>query len=50
MYGSLILLMYEGGSVQEDQPANVKIIDFAQSVISEEEKDDLNIPHHIQTW
>lgn len=44
MYGSLILLMYEGGSVKEDQPANVKIIDFAQSVISEEEKDHVNIP------
>ncbi|CCG23181.1 transcription factor [Candida orthopsilosis Co 90-125] len=44
MYGSSILLMYEGGAIQQDQPANVKIIDFAQSVISEEEKDHVNIP------
>ncbi|KAI5965411.1 KCS1 [Candida margitis] len=44
MYGSSILLMYEGGSIKQDQPANVRIIDFAQSVISEEEQDHVNIP------
>ncbi|KAG5420594.1 KCS1 [Candida metapsilosis] len=44
MYGSSILLIYEGGAVQQDQPVNVRIIDFAQSVISEEEKEHANIP------
>ncbi|EGW34204.1 uncharacterized protein SPAPADRAFT_134383, partial [Spathaspora passalidarum NRRL Y-27907] len=35
MYGSSILLMYEGGGERYDH-VNVKIIDFAQSIISEE--------------
>ncbi|EMG48530.1 hypothetical protein G210_0887 [Candida maltosa Xu316] len=43
MYGSSILLMYEGGAENHDQVL-VKIIDFAQSVISEEEIEQANIP------
>ncbi|KAI3406078.2 KCS1 [Candida oxycetoniae] len=44
MYGSSILLVYEGGSKSNYDQAKVKIIDFAQSVISEEEKENANIP------
>ncbi|KAG7665833.1 KCS1 [[Candida] subhashii] len=44
MYGSSILLMYEGGGERYDH-VNVKIIDFAQSVIAEtEENQKPNIP------
>ncbi|KAI5962327.1 KCS1 [Candida pseudojiufengensis] len=42
MYGSSILLMFESGSVYNQ--VKVKIIDFAQSVVSEEEKEKSNIP------
>ena len=44
MYGSLILLMYEGGSKSNYDQVKVKIIDFAQSVISEEGQDHATIP------
>ncbi|KAI5954565.1 KCS1 [Candida jiufengensis] len=42
MYGSSILLMYESGNVENQ--VKVKIIDFAQSVVSEEEKEKSSIP------
>ncbi|KAK6459039.1 uncharacterized protein RJT20DRAFT_4624 [Scheffersomyces xylosifermentans] len=47
MYGSSILLMYDGGNnTDEDDLSQVKvrIIDFAQSVIAEEDNRDASIP------
>ena len=37
MYGSLILLMYEGGEDNLENQVKVKIIDFANAVIAGEE-------------
>ncbi|RCK59620.1 Inositol hexakisphosphate kinase 1 [Candida viswanathii] len=43
MYGSLVLLMYEGGDIESDE-VKVKIIDFAQSVLPEEDIEGAKIP------
>ncbi|KAK6868037.1 Inositol hexakisphosphate kinase 1 [Candida tropicalis] len=43
MYGSSVLLMYEGG-ITESSHVKVKIIDFAQSVLPEEDIENAKIP------
>ena len=45
MYGSLILLMYEGGEDNLENQVKVKIIDFANAVIAGEENiDNVTVP------